>query len=110
MKLNVKAIAIAQGAVAGILFVLCRLVFTWAPNGTIVAMKYLFHTDWSSVAVPLTWGGLFVGLVLFVVFAALVGVVWASIYNRLASESRVASTRATATKPGKLAYQMLHLE
>ncbi|GEM_PF-2312445 len=110
MKLNVKAIAIAQGAVAGILFVLCRLVFTLAPGGTIAAMKYLFHTEWSSVAVTMTWGGIFLGLVLFVVFAALVGVAWASIYNRLATESRVTSIRASTTKPGKLAYQMLHLE
>lgn len=110
MKLNVKAIAIAQGAVAGILFVLCRLVFELAPQSTLATMKYVFHTDWSSVAAPVTWGGFFLGLVLFVVFAALVGVAWASIYNRLASESRVASTRAAATKPGKLAYQMLHLE
>lgn len=39
--LNVKAIAIAQGAVAGILFVLCRLVFTLAPDTTLAAMKYL---------------------------------------------------------------------
>jgi hypothetical protein len=30
MKLNVKAMAIAQGTVAGILFVLCRLVFSGA--------------------------------------------------------------------------------
>ena len=110
MKLNVKAIAIAHGAVAGILFVLCRLVFTLAPEGTLAAMKYLFHTDWSSVAVPVTWGGFFIGLVLFTIFAGVVGATWASIYNQLASESRVTSTRSAKTKAGKLAYQMLHLE
>ena len=110
MKLNIKAIAIAHGAVAGILFVLCRLVFTLAPDGSLAAMKYLFHTDWSGVAVPMTWGGFSLGLVLFGLFAALVGAVWASIYNWLASESRMASSRARTTKPGKLAYQMLHLE
>lgn len=110
MKLNVKAIAIAHGAMAGILFVLCRLVFTLAPEGTLAAMKYLFHTDWSNVAVPMTWGGFSLGLVSFAVFAALAGAAWASIYNWLASESRMASSRARTTKPGKLAYQMLHLE
>ena len=110
MKLSVKAIAIAHGAVAGILFVLCRLVFTLAPEGTLAAMKYLFHTDWSSVAMPMTWGGFSLGLVLFTAFAALVGAAWASIYNRLASETKVASTRTTPTRTGKLAYQMLHLE
>lgn len=110
MKLNVKAIAIAHGAVAGILFVLCRLAFTLAPEATISAMRYLFHTDWSTVAVPMTWGGFFSGLVLFTMFAGFVGAAWASIYNRLANVSLVTSTRPTKTKAGKLAYQMLHLE
>lgn len=110
MKLNVKAIAIAYGMVAAILFVLCRLLFTLAPVGTLAAMKYLFHTDWSNVAVPMTLSGFFLGLLLFTIFAGLVGAAWASIYNRIARESKVASTRAATTKSGKLAYQMLHLE
>lgn len=110
MKLNVKAIAIAQGSAAGILFVLCRLVFTLAPDTTLAAMKYLFHIDWSGIAVPVSWGGFFLGMVMLMVFAALVGSAWASIYNRLASEASVASTRSTTARTGKLAYQMLHLE
>lgn len=116
MKLNVKAMAIAHGAVAGILFVLCRLVFMLAPDGSLAAMKYLFHTDWSSVAAPvnwggffLGWGGFFLGLVLLMVFAALVGAAWSSIYNWLAHESTVRS--ANKVKPTeRLAYQNLHLE
>ena len=110
MKLNVKAIAIAQGSVAGILFVLCRLIFTLAPDVTLAAMKYLFHTEWSGVAVTVTWGGFFLGLVVFMVFAALVGAAWASIYNRLAVESSVTSTRTTTARTERLAYQNLHLE
>ena len=110
MKLNVKAIAIAQGAVAGILFVICRLVFIWAPDATLNGMKYLFHTDWSSVAVPVNWGGFFLGLVVLMGFAALVGAAWTSIYNRLAVESSATSTRATTARTGRLAYQYLHLE
>ncbi len=110
MKLNIKAIAIAQGATAGILFVLCRLVFALAPDGSLAAMKYLFHTDWSGVAVPVAWGGFFLGLVVLMVFAALVGAAWASIYNRLASQSNVASAPATTAGTERLAYQTLHLE
>jgi hypothetical protein len=45
MKLNVRAIAIAQGIVGGILFVLCRLVFMLFPDATLASSKYLFHTD-----------------------------------------------------------------
>lgn len=102
MKLNVKAIAIAEAAVAGILFVLCRLVFTLAPDTTLAAMKYLFHTDYSSM-LPVNWGGFFLGLVVFTVFMAVVGAVWAWIYNRLARESSEASVEATRVKQERVA-------
>lgn len=95
MKLNVRAIAIAHAAVAGILFVLCRLLFTLAPETMLGANRYLFHTDWSGVAVPVDWGGFSLGLVVLMVFTALVGAMWAWIYNRLARESGVASVEAT---------------
>src|SRR4030095_12275252 len=95
MKLNVRAIAIAQGMVGGILFVLCRLVFILFPDTTLASSKYLFHTDWSSVAAPVTWGGFFLGLVLFMVFWALVGAAWASIYNWMSPES-ISSARETS--------------
>lgn len=108
MKLNVKAMAIAHGTVAGILFVLCRFVFMLAPDGSLAAMKYFFHTDWSSVAAPVNWGGFFLGLVLLMLFAGLIGATLGSIYNWVASESTVRSPNAKPTE--KLAYQNLHLE
>jgi hypothetical protein len=98
MKLNVRAIAIAQGATAGILFVLCRLVFTLAPDTTLAAMKYLFHTDWSGISVPMTWGGFFSGLVVFTILMALAGAAWAWIYNYMEHESTVASVQPTTIK------------
>lgn len=103
MKLNVKAIAIAHGAVAGILFVLCRFVFMLAPADSLAAMKYLFHTDWSSVAAPVNLGGFFLGLLLLMVFAALVGAAWSSIYNWLARESTVSSKQAATRRPTSIA-------
>lgn len=98
MKLNVKAIAIAEAAVAGILFVLCRLLFTLAPDTMLAANRYLFHTQWSGVALPVNWGGFFLGLVVVITFTALVGAIWAWIYNRLAGESRISSVEATRVK------------
>ncbi len=98
MKLNVKAIAIAHAAMAGILFVLCRLLFTLAPETMLAANRYLFHTDWSGVAVPVNWGGFFLGLVVLMVFAALVGAAWASLYNRIAREPSMASISVTTPK------------
>ncbi len=98
MKLNVKGIAIAEAAVAGILFVLCRLVFTLAPDATLAAMRYLFHTDYSSITVPVNWGGFLFGLVVLMVFTALVGAMWAWLYNRIAREPNVASIKVTTAK------------
>ena len=103
MKLNVKAIAIAHGMVAGILFVLCRLVFMSAPVESLAAMKYLFHTDWSSVAAPVNLGGFFLGLVLLMLFTALVGAAWSSIYNWLARESTESSKQGRTIRPTSIA-------
>ena len=83
MKLNIKAVAIAEAVVAGALFVLCRLAFALAPEATLAALKYLTHIDWPSVAKPVNWGGFLSGLMVFTVFTAAIGAVWAWIYNLL---------------------------
>lgn len=103
MKLNTKAVAIAEAAVGGILFILCRLVFTLAPDTTLASSKYLFHTDWSGIAVPVTWGGFFLGFVVFTVFMAVVGAAWAWLYNYLVGVSAVTSVQPTAIKHEKAA-------
>jgi 2TM family of unknown function (DUF5676) len=90
MKLNIKAIAIAEAIVAGTLFVLCRLAFALAPDATLAALKYLTHIDWSSVTMPVSWGGFLLGLVVFTILVAVVGAAWAWIYN-LMVQPRTAS-------------------
>jgi hypothetical protein len=52
MKLNVKAVVIAEAVVGAALFILCRLAFVVAPDATLAALKYLTHIDWSSVTMP----------------------------------------------------------
>ena len=103
MKLNIKAVAIAEAAVAGILFILCRLIFTVAPETTLASTKYLFHTDWSGIAVPVTWGGFFLGFVVFTAFMAVVGAAWAWLYNYMVRVSTVASAQPTMIKHEKVA-------
>ena len=110
MKLNMKAVVIAGAIVGAGLFILCRLAFVAAPNTTLAALKYLTHIDWSSVTMPVSLGGFMSGLVVFTIFVAAMGAAWAWIYNRLAVESSVTSTRATTARPERLAYQNLHLE
>lgn len=91
MKLNIKAVAIAEAVVAGVLFVLCRLAFALAPEATLAALKYLTHLDWSSVAMPVDWGGFLSGLAVFTVFTAVIGAAWAWIYNLVARQPRMTS-------------------
>jgi hypothetical protein len=86
MKLNIKAVAIAEAVVAGALFVLCRLAFALAPEATLTGLKYLTHIDWSSVAMPVNWKGFLSGLVVFTLLTAVIGAAWAWIYNLLARQ------------------------
>ena len=89
MKLNVKAVVVAEAVVGAALFIFCRLAFAVAPEATLASLKYLTHIDWSPVTMPVTWAGFLFGLVGFTVFVAVVGAAWTCIYNRLAVESKV---------------------
>ena len=87
MKLNVKAVVIAEAMVGAVLFILCRVAFVVAPNATLAALKYLTHIDWSPLTQPvtMTWVGFILGLIVFTIFLAIVGAAWTWIYNRFAT-------------------------
>lgn len=84
MELNIRAIAIAEAIVGATLFILCRLAFAIAPESTLAFLKYVTHNDWSQMVLPVTFGGFFWGLIVFTIFMAAIGAVWARIYNRFA--------------------------
>ena len=84
MKLNIKSVVIAEAVVGAVLFTLCRVAFALAPDATLATLKYLTHIDWTSVTMPITWGGFLSGLVVFTVFIAIVGAAWAWLYNFIA--------------------------
>lgn len=86
MKLNIKAVVIAETIMGAALFILCRMAFIVAPDTTLAALKYLTHIDWSPVTMPvtMTWGGFILGLIVFTIFIAIVGAAWAWLYNRFA--------------------------
>lgn len=86
MKLNIKAVVIAEAVVGAVLFTLCRLAFLVAPDATLAALKYLTHIDWSPLTMPvtMTWGGFILGLIVFTIFIGVVGAAWAWLYNRFA--------------------------
>ena len=84
MKLDIKAVAIAEGLVVAAAFVLCALVIALVPEQTAAATRYLFHIDLSSLATRISLGGFLSGLIVSSVAMGLAGGVWASIYNRFA--------------------------
>ncbi len=91
MKLNVKAVVIAEAIVGAALFILCRLAFVVAPEATLATLKYLTHIDWSSVTMLVSLGGFIFGLVVFTIFIAAIGGVWAWIYNLIEREPSAVS-------------------
>jgi small-conductance mechanosensitive channel len=91
MKLDVKAVVIAEAIVGAALFILCRLAFVVAPDATLATLKNLTHIDWSSVTMPVSLGGFISGLVVFTIFMAVVGGIWAWIYNFIARSPSAAS-------------------
>ena len=95
MKLNIKAIAIEEAVVGAALFILCRLAFAVAPEATLSTLKYLTHIDWSPVTMPVTLGGFIAGLIVFTIFIAVVGAVWAWIYNLVVRTSAAAEQVTT---------------
>jgi len=50
-----------------------------------------------------TWGGFFLGFVVFTVFMAVVGAAWAWLYNYIVGVSAVASVQPTAIRHEKAA-------
>ena len=91
MKLNVKAVAIAEALVGAALALLCRVAFVVAPQATLAILKYVTHNDWSQIAMPVTLGGTSWGVIIFAVFLAIVGAAWAWIYNLIARTPSAAS-------------------
>lgn len=86
MKLDITAVAIAEGLVVAAVFVICAFVVAVVPEQTAAATRYLFHIDMSGIARPISWGGFFSGLIVSSVAMGLAGALWASIYNRFAHE------------------------
>ena len=86
MKLDIKAVAIAEGLVVAAVFVICAFVVAVVPEQTAAATRYLFHIDMSGIARPISWRGFFSGLIVSSVAMGLAGALWASIYNRFAHE------------------------
>ena len=109
MKLNIKAVVIAEAVVGVVLFALCRVAFVLAPEGTLATLKYLTHIDWSPVTMPVTLGGFILGLIAFTIFIAAIGGLWAWIYNLVAEGAKAREISSAKAATG-ISHHYLHLE
>jgi hypothetical protein len=84
MRLDTRAFAIAAGATAAILFLICALAIAIAPDATTAFAGQLIHADLSAMTRNLTLTTFVIGLVAWPLGAALSFWFAAVVYNRLA--------------------------
>lgn len=83
MRIDPKALGLAAGAVAVVLFVICVIGVAVAPGVTAAVGGLLLHADLSGIPRFLTWGNFVGGLIGWGLGTALVFSLIAALYNRL---------------------------
>lgn len=83
MKLDVRAISLASGTIASILFTLCAAFVVLFPGATVWATRELFHVA-ITAAPTITWAGFVTGLAFWFVATALTAWALAALYSRWA--------------------------
>ena len=84
MKLDIRAFALAVGAVTAVVFTICAFFVAVAPEATRAFFSYLFHIDLTGMASTISWGSYFAGLLGTGLGMAFLAGAVAWIYNRLA--------------------------
>ena len=84
-ELNPRKTALSLAFVFGIFYVVCAVLFAVAPSATLGLFNSLFHgIDINQIAKDsISFGETAVGFVVTVVFAWIVGWVFAAFYNKL---------------------------
>ena len=87
MRLDARALGLAGGVTAAVLFIVCASAVAIAPGPTTAFAGYLIHMDLSSMSRSLTLGSFVVGLICWTVGTALTFWLVATVYNRLIGSS-----------------------
>lgn len=83
MRIDTRAFALAAGAVAAVLFILCSIAVALSPTLSAEALSRLTHLALGDATPRITFGGFLIGLVCWTLGTALVFGGAAAIYNRL---------------------------
>ncbi len=86
MKLDTKAVGFASASVAGILYILCALLFWFVPDSAIRLFNYFVHgIDLTAIArFNISFKQNIIGLLLTLAFSFLFGALFAVVYNKFA--------------------------
>lgn len=82
MELDARALGLAAGVIAAVLFALCALAVAVAPEWTTALAGSLIHLDLTGFARAITWGGFFGGLLCWSIGTGLVFAAVGGLYNR----------------------------
>ena len=83
MRLDVRAFALASGAVMAVAFALCAGAIAYSPQGFMAVAGYLTHIDLTPLARTISWGSFFAGLLAWTAFATAWAGATAWLYNRV---------------------------
>jgi hypothetical protein len=85
MRIDARAVSLAAGFTAAILFVLCAAWVALAPDAATGAFSFLLHLDLSGMARTLSWASFLGGLVAWSAGMGLTFGLAAWLYNRFMS-------------------------
>jgi 2TM family of unknown function (DUF5676) len=85
MSVNIRALTVTGIIVAAVTYAVCAAFVGLAPDAATTLGSSIVHMDLSKVGRSVTWPGVFVGLVFFTGFIAVVCAASGWVYNRMAN-------------------------
>ncbi len=83
MKLNAVKMGVAVAIAVAVIWIICS-VLVWAFPASMMSMSgHMVHGDFSDMTWHMSFGGVFVGLVIWSVASGLTAWIIAAVYNRL---------------------------
>lgn len=82
MQLIASKLAIASAITTAILWIICSAVVAIWPDPSMTLFGYMMHMDLSGIPIMLNWTGFIVGLIAWVIIAAVIAWLIAAFYNR----------------------------
>lgn len=99
MRLDVRAYALASGAVVAVFGTLCAAAIAFNAKGFMAVVGYLAHVDLSPLARAITWTSYLVGITAWTALFALWGGTLAWLYNRLSAGAQAGPGERVSISP-----------